>query len=260
MNFNRFIIVAAFIASAFCLSITRPSIACDETLVMLLTAQNPASEFSKTIRSFTTALSVLGTALKNGQKDNYDAEIAQVMNAWLEFSKRYMTSPPEEARNDRNWAKKTSETARFIGQIRKSLSDKNFTAAHDQVLDLSSKIGAFFEAFGVSDEKQLFIKTSTNLTNLERYLLNHEFSAAKALSAELKNNLDEFAPMVPDLYAGNVASTALLIANLENLIEKKRPTGETDAGIQELKAAFEALRSFILMHEWFPTLNKKAEE
>ncbi len=260
MNLNRYLVATILIFSVFFPTGNRPLIACDETLVMLLTSQNPASEFSKTIRSFTTALSALGTSLKNGQKDNYDTEMAQVMNAWLEFSKRYMTNPPEEARNDRNWAQKTGETARFIGQIRKNVSGNNFKAAHDQVLDLSSRIGAFFEAFGVSDEKQLFIKTSTNLTNLERYLLNNEITAAQTLVAELKSNLDEFAPMLPDSYSGNIASTGALLSALETHIAENRSKAGTDIVVQDLKAAFEALRSFILMHEWFPALDKTSQE
>ena len=54
-----------------------PAMACDDTLVMLLTAQNPASEFSKTIRSFTNTLTVLGSALKEQKKASYDSEMKQ---------------------------------------------------------------------------------------------------------------------------------------------------------------------------------------
>ncbi|HNS08424.1 MAG TPA: hypothetical protein PKN29_01930, partial [Candidatus Ozemobacteraceae bacterium] len=173
-----------------------PAIACDDTLVMLLTAQNPASEFSKTIRSFTNTLTVLGSALKEQKKASYDSEMKQVMDSWLEFSKRYMTSPPEEARNDRQWAEKTSNTAKFIGDIRRLVAENKFSDAHNKTLELSGRIGTFFEAFGVSDEKQIFIKTSGNLTNLERLVLKSDFAGAASLTVELNANLKEFVPLL----------------------------------------------------------------
>lgn len=237
-----------------------PTQACDDTLVMLLTAKNPASEFSKAIRSFTTSLTNLGSALKNRQKDSYDLEMNQVMDSWLEFAQKYMTSPPEEARNDLNWVKKTSDTARYIGEIRKLVSNGQFTEAHDRVLDLSGRIGMFFDAFGVSDEKQLFIKTSTNLTNLERLLLNSDYIGAASITAELRGNLTGFAPMLPASFSSALDKTGNLISDIEAGINSKLSSTDLDTRFQELKVSFEALRSHILMLEWFPALNQQKQE
>ncbi len=245
--------------TALCCMPTRLT-ACDDTLVMLLTSTNPASEFSKSIRSFTNSLTVLGSALKNKPADSYDAEMNQVMDSWLEFSKKYMTSPPEEARNDRRWAEKTSETARFIGEIRKLVSNKNFGEAHDKVLDLSGRIGTFFESFGVSDEKQLFIKTSGNLTSLERFILSANYGEAASLTAELHKNLDEFKPLLPASFSSEISKTGTLIDGIAAGIIKKTDPTVLDASLQEVKAAFEALRSHILMFEWFPALNQPRQE
>ncbi len=235
-------------------------LACDDTLVMLLTAKNPASEFSKAIRSFTTSLTNLGSALKSRQKSSFESEMNQVMDSWLEFSQKYMTSPPEEARNDLNWVKKTSDTARYIGEIRKLVSSGQFNEAHDRVLDLSGRIGMFFDAFGVSDEKQLFIKTSTNLTNLERLLLNSDYLGAASLTAELRLNLTDFAPMLPASFSTAVEKTGSLISDLEAGISSKLSTSDLDNKVQGLKVSFEALRSHILMLEWFPALNQQNQE
>lgn len=253
---DAFILALLLICSFSPLSLN----ACDDTLVMLLTSQNPASEFSKAIRSFTNALTNLGSAIKTPAKENFDIEMNQVMDAWLEFSTRYMTNPPEEARNDRQWQQKTSDTARFIGDIRKLVKGRQFTEAHEKILDLSGRIGMFFESFGVSDEKQLFIKASANLTSLERLILISDYASALKIIPDIKNNLDEFKKMLSESFHADFVSTERLIAAIETGINKKAGSAALDSSFQELKTAFEALRSHILMREWFPALNQKKQE
>ena len=237
-----------------------PAIACDDTLVMLLTAQNPAGEFSKTIRSFTNTLTVLGAALKEQKKASYDSEMKQVMDSWLEFSKRYMTSPPEEARNDRQWAEKTSNTARDIGEIRRMVGEGRFFDAHNKVLELSGRIGMFFEAFGISDEKQIFIKTSGNLTNLERLILASDFSAAATLTIDLEANLNEFVPLLNGSFTAEIAAARKQIGDITLGIANRSAPEQLDITIQELKNSFEAHRSHNLMREWLPALNQQKQE
>ena len=251
------IAAAAFLAAG---AAFMPAIACDDTLVMLLTAQNPASEFSKTIRSFTNTLTVLGSALKEQKKASYDSEMKQVMDSWLEFSKRYMTSPPEEARNDRQWAEKTSNTAKFIGDIRRLVAENKFSDAHNKTLELSGRIGTFFEAFGVSDEKQIFIKTSGNLTNLERLVLKSDFAGAASLTVELNANLKEFVPLLNGSFTTEISAAEKLIDDITKGLESRTSPAQLDIIIQELKNSFEALRSHILMREWFPALNRQKQE
>lgn len=231
-----------------------PIIACDDTLVMLLTAQNPGSEFSRVIRSFNSDLTVLGLALKAMEKVSYDQEMAKVMDSWLEFTKKYMTNPPEEARNDLHWADKTSATARSIGEIRRLINEKKFAQAHDRVLELNSKMGAFFEAFGVSDEKQLFISVSTNLTNLERSLLGVDKEASANLVKELTKNLESFTPLLGDNPDNRKEDARKLLIELAADIELNSSLKALDAKQQQLKTIFEELRSQILMREWFPGL------
>ena len=231
-----------------------PATACDDTLVMLLTAQNPGSEFSRVIRSFTTDLTALGLALKAMEKASYDSEMNKVMESWLEFSKKYMTSPPEEARNDLRWAIKTSETARSIGEIRRLVNEKQFIEAHDRVLDLNSRIGAFFEGFGVSDEKQLFIAASTNLTSLERALLNSDKEGAASLVKELEKNLGSFTPLLATSTENREKDAEKLLLELAADIEQSETLTALDAKQQQLRTIFEEMRSQILLREWFPSL------
>ena len=67
--------------------IANPLFACDDTLIMLLTAKNPNSEFSKSIRTFMNSLTVLGTALKYTPKESYNPEVEGMLSAWMDFSK-----------------------------------------------------------------------------------------------------------------------------------------------------------------------------
>jgi len=225
---------------------------CDDTLVMLLTSQNPASEFSKAIRSFTTSLTALGTSLKENKKDNFEAELKLVMDSWLEFSKRYMTNPPEEARNDLKWVEKTRQTAKMVGEIRAKIAAGEFPSAHNLVLHLSSRIGSFFESVGVSDEKQLFIKTSSNLMNLERLVLENNYTEAIVKLIELRSDLESFGSIIPKTASPAFELTTSLLAEIELSINQKQTVEAIDAVIAKARSGFEELRSHILMQEWFP--------
>jgi hypothetical protein len=238
------------------LLLTPPLPACDDTLVMLLTAQNPSSEFSRVMRNFSTDLTILGTALKAREKANFEAELAKVMESWLEFSKRYMTAPPPEARNDLRWAAKAHETAKSIGEIRRLVLNKSYMEAHDKILELNSRIGIFFEAFGVSEEKQLFISTSANLTSLERALLNNEKQTATDFARELEKNLASFWPLLKTDGIGRGEDAKKMLQEIISDIDKSENLIALDSKQQQLQLIFEEMRSQILLHEWFPGLDK----
>jgi uncharacterized membrane protein len=225
---------------------------CDDTLVMLLTAKNPTSEFSKVIRSFTTNLTELGLALKYGNKTDYKDELENVMNSWLDFTTRYMTNPPEEARNDINWIDKMHQTSRAIGSIRKLVKKGEYLKAHNNVLELSGRIGMFFEAVGISDEKQLFIETSRNVTVLEQMALSNEKEKALISVASLSLNLKQFSPLIPEEAQKSASLLGEKLEKLETELTRHKDIALLDPKILEIKAIFEELRSHILMKEWFP--------
>ena len=242
-------IICFLIASFF---VANPVIACDDTLVMLLTDKNPTSEFSKSIRSFMNSLTVLGSSLKYNPKDDYESELEGVLNSWLEFSKKYMTNPPEEAKNDQNWVAKMSSTARKIGEIRKLVNNKKYLDAHNNVLELSNTIGTFFEAAGLSKEKQVFLATSADINDLQRLAeskSNLEFSEK---INKLKADLEEFKKYIKVEDDFSVASnTAIIIESLSQVLVKNESSEEIDNSITKLRTSFEELRSRILMQEWF---------
>ncbi|GAB4276603.1 MAG: hypothetical protein Kow0029_18730 [Candidatus Rifleibacteriota bacterium] len=245
---NRILIILFFLLINTSLS------ACDDTLITLLTARNPESEFSKTIRAFTSTLSELGNALKLANKKDYTPELEKTMNAWMDFTSKYMTNPPEEARNDRRWAQKMQDTSHMIGKIRKLISQENIADAHNLVLELSSKIGSFFEAVGISDEKKLFIDVSSNLTSLEQMILTRNKQEAMALSASLSIYLNDFTKLIPEQARQTASETEQKISSFIANLENSSDTTTLDPEVLELRSMFEELRSHVLMKEWFPEI------
>ncbi len=256
-QYNTKFIIISLIAYFF---MANPLIACDDTLVMLLTAKNPTSEFSKSIRSFMNSLTLLGSSLKANLKDDYNTELESVLNSWLEFSKKYMTNPPEEAKNDKNWISKMSSTARKIGEIRKLVNNKQYLEAHNNVLELSNTIGTFFEAAGISEEKQVFITTSADLNDLQRLAEQKTISEFNEKITKIKSDLEEFKKYIKLEEDLSVASnTALLIESVSQVLVKNESPEEIDNSITKLRTSFEELRSRILMQEWFSTDEAQVE-
>ena len=256
---NKFISKSLYIALSAFLIASAPVYSCDDTLVMLLTAKNPTSEFSKTIRTFMNSMTVLGTALKYTQKDDYSTEVNGAMDAWLEFSKKYMTNPPEEAKNDKQWREKMSTTARKIGEIRKLVNNKQYLEAHNNVLELSNTIGTFFEAVGITDEKQIFLTTSADLNDLQRMIETKSTNDAVNQLQKLVADLDAFKKYITEDDASAAQNTAAIIDSISESIKKNSSPEELDQNVSKLRISFEELRSRILMQEWFSGEDTKQE-
>ena len=256
---NKFISKSLYIALSAFLIASAPVYSCDDTLVMLLTAKNPTSEFSKTIRTFMNSMTVLGTALKYTQKDDYSTEVNGAMDAWLEFSKKYMTNPPEEAKNDKQWREKMSTTARKIGEIRKLVNNKQYLEAHNNVLELSNTIGTFFEAVGITDEKQIFLTTSADLNDLQRLIETKSTDDAFNQLQKLIADLESFKKYITEDDATAAQNTAAIIDSISQSLKKNDLHEELDQNVSKLRTSFEELRSRILMQEWFSGENTKQE-
>jgi vacuolar-type H+-ATPase catalytic subunit A/Vma1 len=226
--------------------------ACDDTLVMLLTAKNPTSEFSQTIRKFTTSLTDLGLSLKFKPTDEQPEKLEKVMAAWLDFTTRYMTNPPPEAKNDMHWTQKMQDASKTIGKIRKLIIAEKIMEAHNLVLELSGRIGTFFEAVGISDEKQLFLATSHNITLLEQKILVNSKAAALDCIASLSLNLADFKKLIPETASGTAIKISEELQFLENKLQTISNSQKLDPYVTEIKSMLEELRSHILMNEWFP--------
>ncbi len=226
--------------------------ACDDTLVLLLTSQNPNSVFSKSIRNFMSSLTTLGTALKYTTKDSYQKELSGVLSAWLNFSQNFMLNPPQEAKNDIEWRKKMTDAGRQIAQIRRNVANKKYDEAHNGVLSLSSYIGVFFEGFGLSDDNKLFVETSAFLVEFEKKLINKQFIQASEDIPAIKTYISKFVELLPETQRES-SSTKLseLTVAVQDGINKKTPFAKLDSSVQALKSEFETVRAKIKMNEWF---------
>lgn len=236
-----------------------PLQACDDTLVMLLTAKNPTSEFSKTIRNFMNSLTVLGSALKYTPKADYDTETKAVLEAWLEFSKRYMTNPPEEAKNDRQWREKMSNTAQKIGLIRKLVNNQQYIDAHNNILELSNTIGTFFDAVGISEEKKIFLTTSADINDLQRLIETKSYNDAKQKLAKLTEDLTVFKSYITAEDIAAASATAFIIDSISIELSNNDSTQSLSDKVANLRTSFEGLRSRILMNEWFSSDDNQNE-
>ncbi|HNW36185.1 MAG TPA: hypothetical protein PKM25_14700, partial [Candidatus Ozemobacteraceae bacterium] len=168
--------------------------ACDDTLLALLTSNDPTSEFSQGIRNFNRSLTLLGGSLKEKKSDELPARLEKVMESWLAFSNKFNVNPPDEARQDTAWAAKMSEAAERIGRIRKLTQDQKIGEAHDQVLALSGRLGMFFEAVGMSELKRRFLAGSEMVTRLEQDRVAGRYESMKSTCASLTGWLSEFRP------------------------------------------------------------------
>ena len=256
---SRITLRKIFICFLAIIIIANPLFACDDTLVMLLTAKNPTSEFSKSIRTFMNSLTVLGTSLKYTPKESYDQEIEGMLSAWMEFSKKYMTNPPEEAKNDRHWVEKMNDTAKKIGEIRRLVNSKEFLKAHNGVLELSNTIGSFFEAVGISDEKQVFITVSSDLNDLQRLVESKLYQDSKDKLVIIQKDLDNLKKYTSEEDISSASNTAKLIDSVYQALEKNDSPEEIDLIVSKLRTSFEELRSRILMQEWFSEDNSQKE-
>ena len=256
---SRITLRKIFICFLAIIIIANPLFACDDTLVMLLTAKNPTSEFSKSIRTFMNSLTVLGTSLKYTPKESYDQEIEGMLSAWMEVSKKYMTNPPEEAKNDRHWVEKMNDTAKKIGEIRRLVNSKEFLKAHNGVLELSNTIGSFFEAVGISDEKQVFITVSSDLNDLQRLVESKLYQDSKDKLVIIQKDLDNLKKYTSEEDISSASNTAKLIDSVYQALEKNDSPEEIDLIVSKLRTSFEELRSRILMQEWFSEDNSQKE-
>jgi|GEM_PF-773440 len=231
-------------------------LACDDTLLALLTFEDPQSVFSVGIRNFNRDLSALGTALKAKQIDQYDPLMQKVMDSWLEFSNKFAVNPPDIARNDKDWASKIRDTGERIGIIRKLIASKEFTQAHDNVLTLSGKLTSFFSAIGMSVLKKSFLQASELFINMEQELSTQETIKIQTSLASFSIILESLSTKLNDSSKRVWERIKTSTADFKILLSKNPPEFSKSALkiLTTIKSDFTELRSHILMNEWFPSI------
>lgn len=227
---------------------------CDDTLLALLTANDPNSEFSTGIRDFNRSLALLGTALNARRSAELPADLEKVMESWLAFSNRFNVNPPEVAREDVAWPAKMQEAAERIGNIRKLVAEQNYGDAHDAVLALSGRLGMFFEAVGMTPIKRRFLAGSELLARLEQDRVANRFAGMKTTCASITGWLNGFRSTLASDALPPFDRTARAVSQLSLTLDV--PTASQPFEIEWLVKHIEAnitdLRARVLMREWFP--------
>ncbi len=256
MQLTRYyIIISIYFASlvVFCSS-SLPVEACDDTLISLMTSNDPNSAFSQGIKEFNRSLNLLGTSLKYKEFDAVPGYLVKVMEAWLAFSNKFNVNPPEVAREDITWSAKMNEAAERIGRIRKLVEEKSYTEAHDAVLALSGRLGIFFEAVGMSPIKRRFLTGSELLIRLEHDRIGNRFRGMKSTCASFTAWLTEFRPTLASDALAPYNRIIDVVGRLDALLDEDPASfsRKLEAHVKVIEACVMDLRARVLMREWFP--------
>ncbi|NLI77622.1 MAG: erythromycin esterase family protein [Candidatus Riflebacteria bacterium] len=229
--------------------------ACDDTLMTLLTASDPKSEFSRGIRQFNRDLTGLGTALKERRDTEVEGLLGKVMESWLQLSNRFSISPPDEARGDPGWAAKMQDTATRIGSIRKAIQAGETFQAHNEVLALSNHLGNFFDSVKMSESYRLFLRMSDLFFQLEQLSPAGDPQAMRPVVASLTGFLRDLEPRLASEARPPYRAAVATLDALDATLASQTTSQAVRAGlIQNAKDDYLSLRSRILMMEWFPAV------
>lgn len=250
MSLGRVCCLAVLLSGAFA---TAPVSACDESLLRILTADDPNGPFAQAITGFHKRLAELGVELKNRGGENHDKSLEGLMGAWLEFSNRYMANPPEQARGDPVWQKKMENAASRIGQIRTALRESRVHEAHDTVLLLSTEIATFFECFGLSPLKRLFLGIATCFEECERWRGKGEIALVEQAIGSLTLHLATLEPRLTSETRPLYERVMLEFQEMKKALHEPSAIAAASflVHLETMRTDFQKLREKQLMFEWF---------
>ncbi len=231
--------------------------ACDDTLLALLTASDPSSEFSLAIRKLNTQITLLGTELNSPTGKDVDVLVQELMTAWLALSNRYNVNPPEIAKDDPQWAGKMAEAARRIGNISLLIEKKNLPQAHLECLALSGYLARFFDSVGMSPLKRSFLKASELFIVLDTACRSRDQKALLQGIEDLGQFLATFSARLATDTRVSFQKTANSLGELRTEVATSSEidwSGKAQSKIDEARNHFQQFRARLLMNEWFPNI------
>lgn len=232
-----------------------PSIlgACDDTLLLILTAKDPNTEFSRSIREFNRHLGNLGAALLARQETLIPNLLETLMDSWLQFSGTFGLNPPEIAKNDAEWRDKIRRGGETIGLVRRLIREGKLQQAHDEVLAFNGRLGEFFSASELDLSKRLFLEASNHFAAMELAVVAAESDTLQRQAAALPQLLERYAQLLARQQTTLVAKVQASIASLTDHLHATSEINQTTAAlVAQNKEQFMELRARILMTEWFP--------
>ncbi|MBF0545691.1 MAG: hypothetical protein HQM08_14705 [Candidatus Riflebacteria bacterium] len=230
---------------------------CDDSLLRLLTSENPEDEFSKGVIDFNQKLSNLGTVLKNRDTEKMEPLLSTLMESWMNFSNKYMVNVPEKARNDPFWNDKMQEAAQRIGSIRKAIAQGKINEAHDTVLGLSAFLGKFFENFGMSPQNRCFLICGQLFDEIERSRLKKDSIDMLEKVSSLTSILATFSANLNPSLQTQYEKTLLSLEAIKNSIKSNPPSDlwTRNELLETAHQSFLNFRAILVAKEWFPGLS-----
>jgi hypothetical protein len=143
------------------LSVLSTSLACDTSLISLLSGEDPTDSFVVNVASLSMTIKSLGEEALKVEKAL--PLLDRLMMEWVEFDVAYSNSPPVWAKKDNTWKSKFKLISNGIGMIRQGYQQKDLELAHRVTLSISRKISRLFE-FMPMDE------TNRYLVNFAMYI------------------------------------------------------------------------------------------
>ncbi|HNV72488.1 MAG TPA: hypothetical protein PKO06_22455, partial [Candidatus Ozemobacteraceae bacterium] len=234
-----------------------PVQACDDTLLALLTASDPNSEFSVSIRKLNAQIAALGAVLNESPDQDVSSLVEQLMTAWLEFSNRYNVNPPEIAREDPDWTGKMAEAAKRIGRISLLIDQKNRFQAHLECLQLSGYLARFFDIVTMSPLKRSFLKAAEKYIALDKACQMKDVPTLQAGLVDLETFLATYTPMLATATRASFEKTLTALRDVRGTLASTTDAAWADATQLKIDAArnqFQQFRARLLMNEWFPNI------
>jgi hypothetical protein len=243
-----------FLAVILALSGIPAVTACDDALLLLLTASDPESDFTKAIRALNQEIGNLGETLNLRRQENYASYLEKLMESWMQFSNRFSVNPPEMAKNDAKWPDKMKDIGMSIGGIRKAIHETHIQQAHDETLALSVKILNLFEAVNMSSIKRAFLYGSRLLEQLGQSRAKRDPETFGVYLGQFNELLATFTPQISSLTASTHHKMVLTLKVLKGstTTPESFDNPQIPFFLTELEHGFKHLRTLTLAREWFP--------
>ncbi|HOY67430.1 MAG TPA: hypothetical protein PLP29_11105 [Candidatus Ozemobacteraceae bacterium] len=117
-----------------------PSLPCDDTILTLITGQNPADEFTGALLVLVRDLQKMASALTAYDEESARKLMETAMAGWLEFTVRYRPSPPPRWDKDPRWISRIDQISELLGNLRRHFVSGRPQASHDMIEGIATQM------------------------------------------------------------------------------------------------------------------------
>jgi len=226
-----------------------PVYSCDDTILTLISGQNPTDEFSGALLSMVRNLQSMASALTAYDEESARRFMETSMAGWLEFTVRYRSSPPPRWDKDPRWISRIDQVSELLGKLRRHFASGRPQASHDMIEGITTQMTLLGTRATGNEGYDPVLEAEWELLGLNPSL--PENAAGTALQARLASFSTTIRHVVParhpDLVAAHAAVTKAIVA-FRQVCEESSVTNAPRPirAYAELLAAFTAMRSRLL--------------